>query len=118
MNMPVNYLHVRLADGQRWTYRTPPGHDVAWLALNSGQLRASGTLLEREAAIFAESNTAIELVAEGAVEFVIGSATKHPYPLVQGHYSVHTDQAALTRGERNIAELGRSPAAAALQNRD
>jgi redox-sensitive bicupin YhaK (pirin superfamily) len=115
LQMPLTYLHVRLIDGQRWTYQPAAGHDVAWLALNSGKIRASGTVLERELAVFAESNSAIELVAEGAVEFVIGSATKHPYPLITGHYSVHTSQAALTKGEQNIDELGRSPAAAALQ---
>jgi redox-sensitive bicupin YhaK (pirin superfamily) len=116
--MPITYLHVRLADGQRWTYQPSSGHDVAWLALNSGKIRAGGTVLERELAVFAEGNSAIELVAEGPVEFVIGSAAKHPYQLVSGHYSVHTTQAALTQGEQNIAELGRSPPAAALQTVD
>ena len=42
--MPLTYLHVRLIDGQRWTYQPAPGHDVAWLALNSGKIHASGTV--------------------------------------------------------------------------
>lgn len=115
--MSVTYLHVRLADGQRWTYRPGPDHDIAWLALNSGKLRAGGTLLEREIAVFEEGNGPIDLVAEGAVELVIGSAAKHPYPLVTGYYSVHTGEAALAAGERNIDQLSRGPAVAALRRR-
>jgi hypothetical protein len=39
--------------------------------------------------------------------FVLGSAVKHPYDLVTGYYSVHTNADALRQGERNIAEIGR-----------
>ena len=114
--MPVTYLHVRLEDKQRWRFRPDPEHDLAWLALNSGRLRVGDTTLEREMAVFADGNEAIDLVADGRVELVIGSAARHPYPLITGHYSVHTSQAALAEGERSIAELERTPALAALRN--
>ena len=39
--------------------------------------------------------------------FVLGSAIKHPYELVTGHYSVHTTADALRQGESNIAAIGR-----------
>jgi hypothetical protein len=39
--------------------------------------------------------------------FVLGSAVKHPYDLVTGYYSVHTNAEALRRGENNIAAIGR-----------
>jgi hypothetical protein len=39
--------------------------------------------------------------------FVLGSAVKHPYDLVTGHYSVHTTVDALRQGESNIAAIGR-----------
>src|SRR6185295_14732674 len=35
---PVTYLHVRLSDGERWTYEPPAAHDVAWLAVSRGGL--------------------------------------------------------------------------------
>lgn len=89
---------------------------MAWLAVNSGKLHVSGAVLEREMAVFAESNQAIDLVAKGAVEFVIGSARRHPYPLMLGPYSVHTSESALASGERNIAELERGQAVAAIRN--
>jgi redox-sensitive bicupin YhaK (pirin superfamily) len=113
--LAITYLHVRLPDGQSWTYQPAPNHDVAWLALNAGKIKVGDVVLEREMAVFAEGNGAIKLVAEGAAELVIGSAAKHLYPLVAGHYSIHTSEAALMQGERNIAELQRSEAVAALQ---
>jgi redox-sensitive bicupin YhaK (pirin superfamily) len=117
IDLPVSitYLHVRLNDGDRWTYRPAIHHDIAWLALNAGRLHTSGTILERELAVFERGHGAIELVAEGDVELVIGSAKQHPYPLVTGHYSVHTSAAALAQGERGIADLELTPAVAALR---
>ena len=115
--VPITYLHVLLKDGQRWTYQPAADHDVAFLALNSGKLHSAGTVLEREIAVFAEGNEPIELIAEGDVELVIGSAARHPHDLVSGYYSVHTSAETLASGEATIAALGRTPAVAALHRR-
>jgi hypothetical protein len=98
-------LHVRLRDGERWTYQAPAGHDVAWLALASGTLLVDGTSLHREMAVFEEGDAPIDCVAQGEVEFVIGSAVKHPHPLVTGYYSVHTSPETLALGETGIEEV-------------
>jgi redox-sensitive bicupin YhaK (pirin superfamily) len=113
----ISYLHVRLQDKERWTYQPGADHDVAWLATNAGRLHVGGTVLERELAIFEEGNAQIEMMAEGSVEFVIGSSAKHLYPLVMGSHSVHSNAAALATGERNISELLHSPAYTALERR-
>ncbi len=102
----INYLHVRLRDGERWRYQPPTGHTVAWVSNSSGKLRVAGTVLEKDVAIFEESNTAVEFVAEGDTEFVIGSSVKHPHELVMGYYSVHTSRQALDRGEAEIQRIG------------
>ena len=102
---PVTYLHVRLKDGERWTYQPPARHDVAWLAVATGTVLADDAALRREMAVFEEGNAAIECVAQGEVEFVIGSAVKHPHPLVTGYYSVHTSRETLARGEAGIEEV-------------
>jgi redox-sensitive bicupin YhaK (pirin superfamily) len=102
---PVAYLHVRLRDGERWTYQPPAGHDVAWLAVATGTLLVNGTPLSREMAVFEEGHAPIDCVARGDVEFVIGSAVKHPHPLVTGWYSVHTSPETLTIGEGGIEEV-------------
>jgi redox-sensitive bicupin YhaK (pirin superfamily) len=102
----MNYLAVRLKDGERWRYTPPAGHTVAWIAVNSGRLDAGGPVAAGELAVFEESGEAIDFVAHGDSAFVLGSAVKHPHELVMGHYSVHTSQAALAQGEAEIQRIG------------
>jgi redox-sensitive bicupin YhaK (pirin superfamily) len=108
----MNYFHVQLNAGQTWRYEPPTGHNVAWLAVDTGRLQASDSIEAGELAVFEESDGApIEVRADNATSFVIGSAIKHPYPLVLGHYSVHTNADALERGEAEIRRIGRDLAA-------
>lgn len=102
----MTYLAVRLKAGERWRYTPPAGHDVAWLAVNTGQLDAHESVSAGELVIFEESDQAIEIVAEEDASFVLGSAVKHPHELVMGAYSVHTSQAALEQGEAEIRRIG------------
>ena len=102
----INYFHVRLKDRERWVYSPPRDHNVAWLAVDRGRLIASETVGTGEVAVFEESNGFIDLRADGATSFVLGSAIKHPHPLVLGYYSVHTSATALARGEAEIRRIG------------
>jgi len=45
-------------------------------------------------------------VANRDTSFVLGSTIKHPHDLVMGFYSVHTNAAALERGEAEIRRIG------------
>lgn len=107
---PVTYLHVRLRDEERYTYHPAASHDVAWLAVATGSLLVDGEPLRREMAVFEEGSAPIQMVATGDVELVIASARKHPYPLVTGYYSVHTNEEALVRGEAGYAAIAESMA--------
>jgi len=100
------FLHVRLSDGERWQLTPEAGHDVGWLHVSAGALHVAGTRVANELAVLNESGAEIDVVAEGATEFVIGTAVRHPHPLVLGHYSVHTSDAALVRGEQEISRIG------------
>ncbi len=102
----MNYLAVRLQDGERWTYETPEGHTVAWVAVDTGRLDAGSMVATGELAVFEESAQRIDFVAQGDTSFVLGSAVKHPHDLVMGRYSVHTSEAALAQGEREIRRIG------------
>ncbi|MDB4933536.1 MAG: hypothetical protein JWP87_508 [Labilithrix sp.] len=102
---PMTYLHVRLQDGETWRYRPPIEHDVAWLAVNEGKLHVAGEVIAKQMAVFEEGDGALELRAEGATELVLGSAAKHPHPLVCGSYSVHTSEHALVLGEAGIRKV-------------
>ena len=48
----------------------------------------------------------ITVEAKADTEFVLGSAARHPHPLVTGYYSVHTSKAALEQGEAEIRRIG------------
>src|SRR6202030_4520990 len=103
----ISYFHVVLKDGEKWRYLPPVGHSVAWLSVDEGRLRSSETIHAGQLAVFEETGGAIELQADGLTSFVIGSAIKHPHPLVLGKYSVTTNAEALAQGEGEIRRIGR-----------
>lgn len=103
----ITYLDVRLKAGERWTFRPAKGHDVAWIASHQGIVATSEQVSMGELALFEEGDQAIEFEALSDAGFILGSAVKHPYDLVTGHYSVHTNQKSLRIGESNIADIGR-----------
>lgn len=103
----MTYLDVRLKAGERWTFRPTEGHDVAWIASHQGTVTTSEPISAGELAVFEESDRPIHFEALSDTGFVLGSAVKHPYDLVTGHYSVHTNADSLRIGEKNISEIGR-----------
>jgi redox-sensitive bicupin YhaK (pirin superfamily) len=103
----MTYLDVRLKAGERWTYQPPRGHDVAWIASHEGLVATPQPVSTGEVVVFAEGGQPISFEAISDAGFVLGSAVKHPYDLVTGYYSVHTNADALRRGESNIAAIGR-----------
>jgi redox-sensitive bicupin YhaK (pirin superfamily) len=102
----INYFHLRLKDGERWRYTPPRGHNVGWLAVDKGRLHAGDVIGSGELVVFDDSDDSIEVHADGDTSFVIGSAVKHPHPLVLGYYSVHTSKEALAQGEAEIDRIG------------
>jgi redox-sensitive bicupin YhaK (pirin superfamily) len=103
----ITYLDVRLKAGERWTFQPASGHDVAWIALHQGTVTTPQQISAGELAVFEEGDQAIAFEAISDAGFILGSAMKHPYDLVTGHYSVHTNADSLRIGERNIADIGR-----------
>jgi redox-sensitive bicupin YhaK (pirin superfamily) len=101
----MTYLVVSLKGGERWSYQPPPGHTVAWVAVQDGALRTSSRISSGELAIFEPSDESIDFVAEGHTQFVLGSAATHTHDLVLGNYSVHTSAAALRQGEAEIRRI-------------
>jgi len=102
---PINYLAVRLKEGQRWRYLPPAGHIVLWAAVGLGAVAVPDELRHGDLAAFEPSNEAVEFEARSDTEFVVGSAVRHDYDLVLGHYSVHTSADALSAGEARISAI-------------
>jgi redox-sensitive bicupin YhaK (pirin superfamily) len=103
----ITYLDVHLKAGERWTFHPAQGHGVAWIASHQGVVTTPEQVLIGELAVFEEGEQAIEFEALSDAGFILGSAVKHPYDLVTGHYSVHTNPESLRIGESNIADFGR-----------
>jgi redox-sensitive bicupin YhaK (pirin superfamily) len=103
---PMNYLVVSLKDGERWSYKPPQGHEVAWVAVHEGVLRSPTPVFSGEIAIFEPSEASIDFVADGDTAFVLGSAPPHRHELALGSYSVHTSARALHQGEEEIRRIG------------
>jgi redox-sensitive bicupin YhaK (pirin superfamily) len=110
----INYLDVELRAGERFHYRPPEGHTIAWLAVSRGTVRVGERVSAGELVIFEESSADLAIHAESAVRLVLGSAIKHPHPLVLGRYSVHTSAEALRAGKREIVRIGSELAAAGI----
>jgi redox-sensitive bicupin YhaK (pirin superfamily) len=102
----ITYLDVRLKAGERWTFQPPKGHDVSWIASHQGGVATPEQVSMGEVAVFEEGDQAIEFEALSDAGFILGSAVKHPYDLVTGYYSVHTNADSLRIGESNIADIG------------
>lgn len=103
----MNYLDVRLKAGERWIYQPPMGHNVAWIAPHQGTVSVPDEINAGEVVVFEENEKPIAFEAKTDAAFILGSAVKHPYDLVTGHYSVHTTPEALRQGEKNIAIIDR-----------
>lgn len=103
--LDANYLWVQLRDGQSWTYPSPATHPLAWVFAQQGLLEVAGHTLDREAAVFADGAREITFLARGDCAFLLGSAARHPHPLILGSHSVHTSSEALQRGVQRIAQL-------------
>lgn len=106
IDLPINYLAVKLAAGERWSYAPPAGHSVLWLAVAKGALASPEPIGDGELVVFDDADKALVISAEADSVFVIGSAAPHGHELVLGPYSVHTSRDALLEGERHIERLG------------
>lgn len=105
----LTYLLVTLRPGETWSYTPPRAQTVAWLATAQGELSAGAPIGAGEMVVFEDGEGDISLSAIGTEDavFVLGSAVPHAHPLHLGTYSVHTNAAALARGEARIADLYR-----------
>jgi redox-sensitive bicupin YhaK (pirin superfamily) len=102
----INYLDVRLSNGERWRYTPPVGHEVGWIFVYQGLLERPEPITTGEFVVFDESTAPLELMAAGDTRFLLGSAVKHPHDLVLGYYSVHTSEEKLKRGAAEIRRIG------------
>ncbi len=103
---PMHCFSVLLGKGEFWRYQPEPGHTVAWMAVHAGAIQVPVPVASGELAVFEASQAPIDFHSEEGGAFVFGAALNHPHDLVTGSYSVHTNRAALQRGEAEIRRIG------------
>src|SRR3984893_3458437 len=84
----ITYLDVRLRAGERWVFQPPENHNVAWIASHQGRLATPSEISAGEAVVFEEAGERIEFEALTDTGFVLGSAIKDRYELVDRTLSV------------------------------
>jgi redox-sensitive bicupin YhaK (pirin superfamily) len=102
---PITYLHVRLSAGEGWHYEPPRDHDVLWIAVHSGSLELAAAVEAGEIVIFEEGSQAVDFLAHGDCEFILGSALRSSHDLVESSGSLNTSVDALQRAQVQIGRL-------------
>ena len=79
---------------------------MVWAFVYSGVVRIGEIECCEELVIFDRDPGALHFVSNGSAGLMIGTAPRHPYPLVVGRNSVHTSAEALHASEQRIAAMG------------
>lgn len=103
---PINYFDVALRAGEPFSFVPPDGHDVAWAFVYSGSVTACDVVLHEELVIFDREPGELHFSSDAPAALMIGTAPRHPYPLVVGRNSVHTSAESLRASEQRIAVMG------------
>jgi redox-sensitive bicupin YhaK (pirin superfamily) len=102
---PMTCLHVELDAGETWRYEPPAGHDVLWMTVYSGSLDAGERVEADELVVFEHGTGSVDFRAHCSCGFMLGSAQRSPFDVVEGYFSVHTNAAALRFAEVEVARL-------------
>ncbi|QUD89570.1 pirin family protein [Phenylobacterium montanum] len=103
----MNYFTVSLAPGVRWRYAPPVAHDVAWAFDYAGDVLMQGARAPTGGVkVFASSGDMQFEAGSRGGSILVGSAVRHPHPLVIGPSSVHTSREALDQGLAQIESAG------------
>lgn len=106
----MNYFYVNLNASEDWTFATPSHHDVVWLYVHKGELTINAEKIPSNTLVIFNKDDARAIQVQSTQDdtgFIFGSAQKHPYPLVSGYYSVHTNALSLQKGEAKIEQIGK-----------
>jgi redox-sensitive bicupin YhaK (pirin superfamily) len=103
----MNYFDITLNQNEKKNIKIPNDHDVAWAFVYQGESLVNNEKTIQEIVVFENLGNCIELSANQNSKILFGSARKHPFPLVSGYYSVHTNSESLRKGEAKINEIGK-----------
>ncbi len=102
----MHYWVLTLAPHATWQWHVPTQHDVCWAFPFKGNVIFNRRAEALELLTFGEGQSIQFLAGPEGAHILLGSARKHPHPLVLGPSSVHTNKASLLAGHQRIREMG------------
>lgn len=102
----MNYLVLSLEKGATWRYEPPASHVVAWAFGFAGSPTIQGVPCVEELVVLDGAGAIIAAAPDGPVQMLIGTASRHEYPLVLGPSSIHTNDASLVAALNRIRLIG------------
>ncbi len=104
----MNYYVISLHRGQTWRYKPPVEHDVGFAFCFEGNGLIQGENTSSELIVF-EGDGDIEISSKtDSIKVLLGTAKKHPYSLILGTSSVHTNSVSLKNSLERIRLIGTS----------
>jgi hypothetical protein len=102
----MNYYVISLDRGQTWRYKPPVAHDVGFVFCFEGNGLIQGKNTSLELIVF-EGDGDIEISTKSdSIKVLLGTAKKHPHPLILGTSSVHTNAISLKNSLDRIRKIG------------
>jgi redox-sensitive bicupin YhaK (pirin superfamily) len=101
----MNYFVLELEAQSQWDYEPPVQHDVTWAFVFEGSAAVNDFISTGELLLL-DGNGFISFAAgSDKARILVGTARKHPYKLVLGPSSVHTNAASLVKAQARIKTI-------------
>jgi redox-sensitive bicupin YhaK (pirin superfamily) len=101
----MTYLVVTLSPGSRWSFTPPEAHSTAFAFVFSGAANVQGEAGGASLMVLGDKGDIVVETTDQPAEVLIGTAAPHPYPLVLGPSSVHTNAASLAAAQTRIRQI-------------
>jgi redox-sensitive bicupin YhaK (pirin superfamily) len=101
----MTYLVVTLSPGSRWSFTPPEAHSTAFAFVFSGAANVQGEVGGASLMVLGDKGDIVVETTDQPAEVLIGTAAPHPYPLVLGPSSVHTNAASLAAAQTRIRQI-------------
>jgi len=102
---PMNLFDIVVKPNESFVLPICADHDVAWAFVYEGEAQ---DLPSKKLVKFSSSGNAVLVKnskSDSQCRVLFGSAVKHPFPLVLGHASVHTNQFSLQKAREKMDEI-------------
>ena len=102
----MNLFDIVLKRDEEFAYIVPEGQNVCFVFVYEGKAIVDGTATRQELIVFEATGNTISVKALQESRFLLATAIPHPYPVVTGPRSVHTNKESLKKAKSKIDVIG------------